>query len=113
MDMTLSNLWEISIVEDRGAWCAAVHEVTENHMWISNWTTTTIKAKTIILLENIDKFSWPYISLLNMVAKGKVVKTKIDRQSLKAFVVYNIWKSEKDNYSLGKKKKKLVKSYAL
>jgi len=27
MDMSLSKLWVI--VEDRGAWCAAVHEVTE------------------------------------------------------------------------------------
>ena len=27
MDMNLSRLWEI--VEDRGAWCAAVHGVTK------------------------------------------------------------------------------------
>ena len=31
MDMNLNKLWEI--VEDRGAWCAAVHEVTKR------WTT--------------------------------------------------------------------------
>ena len=29
MDMNLSKLQEI--VEDRGAWCAAVHGVTKNH----------------------------------------------------------------------------------
>ena len=28
MDRKLSKLWEI--VEDRGAWCAVVHEVTRN-----------------------------------------------------------------------------------
>ena len=28
MDMNLSKLWEI--VEDRGAWCATVHEVTKS-----------------------------------------------------------------------------------
>ena len=28
MDMSLSKLWEI--VEDRGAWCATVHEVTKS-----------------------------------------------------------------------------------
>ena len=30
MDMSLSNLQEL--VKDRGAWCAAVHEVTESNM---------------------------------------------------------------------------------
>ena len=28
MDMNLSKLWEI--VEDRGAWCATVHEVSKS-----------------------------------------------------------------------------------
>ena len=35
--MNLSKLREI--VEDREAWCAAVHEVTKNQTWLSNWTT--------------------------------------------------------------------------
>ena len=29
MDMKLSKLWEI--VEDRGAWCVRIHEVTKNN----------------------------------------------------------------------------------
>ena len=38
MDMNLSKLWEI--VEDRGAWHAAVHEVTMSGTQPSDWTTT-------------------------------------------------------------------------
>ena len=38
MDMNLNKLQEI--VEDRGAWGAAVHGVTKSQTWLSNWTTT-------------------------------------------------------------------------
>ena len=34
MDMNLSKFWEI--VEDRGAWCAAVHEIENSWTQISN-----------------------------------------------------------------------------
>ena len=34
MDMNLSKLWEIA--EERGAWCAAVHGVTNNWTQLSN-----------------------------------------------------------------------------
>ena len=37
MDMNLSKLWEI--LEDRGAWHAAVHRVTKSQTWLSDWTT--------------------------------------------------------------------------
>ena len=38
IDMNLSKLWEM--VEDRGVWCAAVHEVAKSQTQLSNWTTT-------------------------------------------------------------------------
>ena len=40
MDMNLSKLQET--VEDRGAWNAAVHEITKSQIWLSDWTTTNI-----------------------------------------------------------------------
>ena len=38
---------DLETVMDRQAWCAAVHGVTKNQTWLSNWTTATaIKENT-------------------------------------------------------------------
>ena len=39
MEMNLNELWDI--VEDRGAWCAAVHGVAKSRTQLNNNKTTT------------------------------------------------------------------------
>ena len=39
MEMNLNELWDI--VEDRGAWCAAVHGVAKSQTQLNNNKTTT------------------------------------------------------------------------
>ena len=43
MDVNLSKLWEI--VEDTGAWLAAVHGVEKSQTWLSDWTITRVNKK--------------------------------------------------------------------
>ena len=40
MDMSLSKLQET--VKDREAWHAAVYGITKSHIWLSDWTITTV-----------------------------------------------------------------------
>ena len=42
MDMNWSTLLEI--MEDKGAWYAAVHRVAKSQTQLSNWTTTYVES---------------------------------------------------------------------
>ena len=56
MDMNLSKLQEI--VEKRGAWRAAIHELVKSHTRLSNWTTTTKRnVNIVVLLRGVEKIA--------------------------------------------------------
>ena len=61
----LSKLQEM--VKDRKAWCAAVHGVTKNRIWFSDWTTTVCCNEYIMTFKVWWKLihlpSWTYLVL--------------------------------------------------
>ena len=52
MDMNQRKLWEI--VEDRGAWRAAVHGAVKSQTWLSNWTTTNTQRSLFVILQRLE-----------------------------------------------------------
>ena len=48
MDMSLGKLWEI--VKDREAQGAAVHRVSKNQTWLSNWTAIILHNRSTVSL---------------------------------------------------------------
>ena len=57
MDMNPSKLWEV--VEDKGAWLAAVHGITKSRTQLNNWTIATARSL------GVDKCSSPQPDLVN------------------------------------------------
>ena len=94
VSMNLSKFWEM--VEDRGAWHAAVHGVTKNWTWLSDWTTllavliistsffiavkSTVEIKTIVTVNNPQETR----TVLNSSAPNRVV-FKTHSKTLKEF----------------------------
>ena len=59
MGMSLRKLWET--LEDRGAWYAADHEVTESQTRLSNWTIIYIYTHIIyIIFQKTDYRLWAH-----------------------------------------------------
>ena len=54
MNMKLSILREI--VENRGAWHAAVHGVAKSQTWLSDWTTTIYRSDIALFLRERPTF---------------------------------------------------------
>ena len=53
MDLNLSKLWEI--VEEREAWWATVHGVTNSQTWLTDWRATTTWARSIAFRSSLFK----------------------------------------------------------
>ena len=53
MDVNLSRLWEV--IEDRGAWSAAVCEVAESQMQLSDWTAIRIQVWSGLASKSVAK----------------------------------------------------------
>ena len=64
---------------DKGAWSAAVHEVTKSRIWLSNWTTTYPFWGTI----KIQEYKVPSLEAGNSVSLT-FLQVQLDTQ-----VVYN------------------------
>ena len=69
MDMNLKKLREI--VEDRGAWRAAVHGVAKSQTWLSNWTVTILLY--FIFHQNSSLWKSPPIALFS--SSGTILHT--------------------------------------
>ena len=55
MNLRLRKFWET--VEDREAWCAAVHGVAKNHTRFSDWTKTITIRKKTVHQEGLDRMN--------------------------------------------------------
>ena len=58
---------DLETVMDRQAWCAAVHGVTKNRTWLSNWTTATaipMKRVNLIKIHLLKEFFFKHSALV-------------------------------------------------
>ena len=81
MDTNLSQLQDI--VEDRGAWRAAVHGVTKSWTWLSNWTRMGWKAKSFPFPFS---FKFPWGSFVRTSDRGNLVRRGIQSHFLKYLI---------------------------
>ena len=54
MNLSLNKL------QDREAWCAAVHRVTKSWPWLSNWTTFSYKLLNLMYYLSVITSIYPY-----------------------------------------------------
>ena len=85
MDLSLSKLQEM--VKDREAWPAAVHGVTKNQTWLSDWTRQN--GLPIPVLQH--KISWEFISFSSAPGKRFYSKTWVESNRVCDFLQIGRW----------------------
>ena len=72
MDMNLSKVWDI--VEDRGAWCAAVHEVAKSRTVVSDWTMAVLLSNNFRHKDTLQLYYNENILLFNCFQELECVR---------------------------------------
>ena len=92
-DLSLSKLQQM--VEDREAWSAAVHGVTKNQTWLSDWTSRHV---LLLFGGRPDEFLFLYFSILALLALLSLNHELSNKQNLILINIYqilsniNIWR---------------------